>query len=142
MQYFDGGDAWFTPLAKIVIDQTLFAATWNTLYYLMLGQRRERRSRFEDRMSQHVTCLGIQGAAAERCLALSCLPTRCAAENLHVVGNQGIKAALELQWSVLRHSKAQNWRESQAWATAIRALVGQLPPQPAIDLSTLLLKVP
>lgn len=35
--YFDGGDAWFTPLAKIVIDQTLFAASWNTLYYFMLG---------------------------------------------------------------------------------------------------------
>lgn len=36
-KYFDGGDAWFTPLAKIVVDQTAFAASWNTLYYFMLG---------------------------------------------------------------------------------------------------------
>jgi protein Mpv17 len=35
--YFDGGDAWYTPLAKIAVDQTAFAATWNTLYYFMLG---------------------------------------------------------------------------------------------------------
>ena len=38
MQYFDGGDAWFTPLAKIAVDQTLFAASFNTLYYFMLGE--------------------------------------------------------------------------------------------------------
>lgn len=39
LQYFDGGDAWFTPLAKIAVDQTVFAATWNTLYYFMLGKQ-------------------------------------------------------------------------------------------------------
>jgi hypothetical protein len=39
VQYFDGGDAWFTPLAKIVVDQTAFAASWNTLYYFMLGKQ-------------------------------------------------------------------------------------------------------
>ena len=38
MQYFDGGDAWYTPLAKIAVDQTLFAASFNTLYYFMLGE--------------------------------------------------------------------------------------------------------
>ena len=38
VQYFEGGDAWYAPLAKIAIDQTVFAATWNSLYYFMLGQ--------------------------------------------------------------------------------------------------------
>lgn len=38
LQYFDGGDAWFTPLAKIAIDQTAFAFTWNSLYLVMLGE--------------------------------------------------------------------------------------------------------
>ena len=37
LQYFDGGDAWYTPAAKILIDQSLFAASWNALYYVMLG---------------------------------------------------------------------------------------------------------
>ena len=39
MQYFDGGDAWFTPIAKIFVDQTAFAASWNTLYYVLLGEK-------------------------------------------------------------------------------------------------------
>ena len=44
LQYFDGGDAWFTPIAKILVDQTAFAASWNTLYYLLLGMRQVFKS--------------------------------------------------------------------------------------------------
>ena len=42
LQYFDGGDAWYTPLAKILVDQTAFAFSWNTLYLVMLGRQRSR----------------------------------------------------------------------------------------------------
>lgn len=38
-QYFDGGDAWFTPLFKIAVDQTAWSVAWNSLYYVMLGER-------------------------------------------------------------------------------------------------------
>ena len=31
-------DMWFTPAIKIVIDQTVWAVTWNSLYYCLLGQ--------------------------------------------------------------------------------------------------------
>ena len=37
-QYFDGGDAWFTPLFKIAVDQTAWSVAWNSLYYVMLGE--------------------------------------------------------------------------------------------------------
>jgi protein Mpv17 len=36
-KYFDGGDAWFAPLAKIAVDQTVWSVTWNSLYYILLG---------------------------------------------------------------------------------------------------------
>ena len=39
LQYFDGGDAWFTPVAKIAVDQTAFALIWNSLYLVMLGEQ-------------------------------------------------------------------------------------------------------
>ncbi|KAK9835318.1 hypothetical protein WJX81_001525 [Elliptochloris bilobata] len=35
--YFDGGDAWYTPLFKIAVDQTAWSVTWNSLYYILLG---------------------------------------------------------------------------------------------------------
>ena len=34
------GDAWFAPLVKVGIDQTLWAATWNALYLSLLGAMR------------------------------------------------------------------------------------------------------
>ena len=40
-QYFDGGDAWFTPLFKIAVDQTAWSVAWNSLYYVLLGERAE-----------------------------------------------------------------------------------------------------
>ncbi len=36
-QYFDGGDAWYTPLFKIAVDQTAWSVLWNSLYYVLLG---------------------------------------------------------------------------------------------------------
>lgn len=35
MQIFT--DKWFTPIIKLVIDQTAWAVTWNSLYYCLLG---------------------------------------------------------------------------------------------------------
>ena len=34
------GDAWFAPLFKVGVDQTLWAATWNALYLSLLGLMR------------------------------------------------------------------------------------------------------
>ncbi len=39
-QYFDGGDAWYTPLFKIVVDQSAWSVAWNSLYYVLLGEPR------------------------------------------------------------------------------------------------------
>lgn len=36
MQIFT--DKWFTPVIKLVIDQTAWAVTWNSLYYCLLGE--------------------------------------------------------------------------------------------------------
>ncbi len=41
-QYFDGGDAWYTPLFKIVVDQSAWSVAWNSLYYVLLGEPRAR----------------------------------------------------------------------------------------------------
>mgnify|MGYP002630497238 CR=1 FL=1 len=37
---FGNGDAWFAPLFKVGVDQTLWAATWNALYLVLLGAMR------------------------------------------------------------------------------------------------------
>jgi hypothetical protein len=39
-QYFDGGDAWYTPLFKIMVDQSAWSVAWNSLYYVLLGEPR------------------------------------------------------------------------------------------------------
>ena len=41
-QYFDGGDAWYTPLFKIVVDQSAWSVAWNSVYYVLLGEPRRR----------------------------------------------------------------------------------------------------
>ena len=36
VQFFT--DQWFTPIIKIAIDQTIWAVSWNSLYYYLLGE--------------------------------------------------------------------------------------------------------
>jgi protein Mpv17 len=36
-------DSWAVPLSKILIDQTLWSVTWNTLYFVLLGAMRVDR---------------------------------------------------------------------------------------------------
>lgn len=37
VQYFRGGDAWFAPFAKVLVDQTAWSAAWNTTYLVAIG---------------------------------------------------------------------------------------------------------
>lgn len=36
-KYFRGGDAWFAPFAKVLVDQTAWSAAWNTTYLVAIG---------------------------------------------------------------------------------------------------------
>ena len=54
-QYFDGGDAWYTPLFKITVDQTAWSVAWNSLYYVLLGERAVLLHSFRQPVTTHGT---------------------------------------------------------------------------------------
>ena len=37
LQFGSHGEAWYVCLAKVAFDQTVWALTWNSLYYVALG---------------------------------------------------------------------------------------------------------